>query len=363
MKNMTVKEFSVDHEAIVRVLEALKSLQAIVVTGEKGCHADLYLYEFNNQSWVMVDKMQANIGQNGFGKAREGDQKSPVGIYSLASAFGLAPPPEGANYPYRMLTPEDYWVDDSQSKSYNRWARFKDGYWKDWNSAECLGRETVAYKHAVIINYNSARQPGKGSAIFLHVRIGEDIPTRGCTAVSEADMVRILQWLDCDKRPVVIQGSIEELMANSREQFKPPMGLPDGFVYVDDLIPDIFIDIRNSTEGSLPNVAILTVQAARALAEAQRKLCRLDLSIKIMDAYRPQQSAGSHSAHHRGSAVDVTLVDLKTGQEPDMGEENRTLLRDIMEDSGFMAEAGEWWHFTLGGEPFPGRYFDFPVGR
>jgi L,D-peptidoglycan transpeptidase YkuD (ErfK/YbiS/YcfS/YnhG family)/D-alanyl-D-alanine dipeptidase len=351
------------NDVIIPMLHQLQSQQAMVLIWAEGHRAYLSLYELTNGSWVIVDEMPANIGRNGMGKTREGDQKSPTGIFSLGSAFGTAPPPAGISYPYRMLTEDDYWVDDSRSQLYNQWVRFKEGYWKDWNSAECLAQETVAYKYAVVVNYNPAREPGKGSAVFLHVRTGENTPTQGCTAVSEANIFQILQWLDSDKRPALIQGTWADVMALSKGPIMPLSILPNDFVYVEDIIPDILVDIRYSTEGSFPNVAILTRQAAWALADAQRKLTAQDYCIKILDAYHPRKSAASQSAHHRGSAVDLTLVNLKTGQEPDMGPENRRLLRNAMESSGFKAEDNQWWHFTLVNEPFPGQYFRFPVER
>jgi L,D-peptidoglycan transpeptidase YkuD (ErfK/YbiS/YcfS/YnhG family)/D-alanyl-D-alanine dipeptidase len=360
---VALKNLAVNGDAIIQVLNQLKSRQAIVVVWEKGYHADLYLYESVNHQWIVADKIQANVGLKGMGKTEEGDQKSPAGIFSLATAFGIAPPPAGINYPYRMITGDDYWVDDSLSQLYNKWVQFKDDYWKDWNSAEPLGRETIAYQYAVIINYNPARLPGKGSAIFLHVRTGEDSPTQGCTAVSEEDMVHILQWLDFDKKPVLLQGTWADITAISKEQTIPLQGIPEGFVYVEDIIPDILVDIQYSTEGSLPNAAILTIQAAWALAKAQRKLMEQDYCIKILDAYRPQKSTAFQSPHYRGSALDITLMDLKTGQEPDMGTENRSMLRNVMESSGFKMEDTEWWHFTLADEPYPHQYFNFPVSR
>ena len=89
------------------------------------------------------------------------------------------------------------------------------------------------------------------------------------------------------------------------------------------------------------------------------------------------------SGHSRGSTVDLTLVDMHTGQEVDMGGpfdffgelshftytatltdeqiENRTILHDTMTANGFRALETEWWHFTLVDEPYPDTYFDFPV--
>ena len=114
----------------------------------------------------------------------------------------------------------------------------------------------------------------------------------------------------------------------------------------------------------------------------------------------PQNYIASRSGHSRGSTVDLTLFDMRTEKEVDMGgtfdwfgveshpdfcgnpqtgvydaaqaadtplglsEEqfrNRMILRRAMERHGFMAIDSEWWHFTLRDEPFPETYFDFPV--
>jgi L,D-peptidoglycan transpeptidase YkuD (ErfK/YbiS/YcfS/YnhG family) len=213
LENITSNNVSEKNQAIIQVLNQLQSQQAIVVLWKKAYYADIRLYEWMNGSWQFIDQMPANVGRNGMGKTKEGDQKSPSGIFTLATAFGIAPKLEGSNYPYRMLTPQDYWVDDSRSIDYNSWVRYQEGDPKDWQSAEWLWKETSCYQHAVIINYNWAREPGKGSAIFLHVWKDEHSPTHGCTAVSEGNMTRILKWLDFDKKPVIIQGAYQDVIS------------------------------------------------------------------------------------------------------------------------------------------------------
>ena len=90
------------------------------------------------------------------------------------------------------------------------------------------------------------------------------------------------------------------------------------------------------------------------------------------------------SGHSRGSTIDMSLYDLKTGKELDMGGgfdyfsevshayyggitseqyQNRMTLRSVMEQNGFEGVDTEWWHFSLGNEPYPYTYFDFPVSR
>ena len=88
------------------------------------------------------------------------------------------------------------------------------------------------------------------------------------------------------------------------------------------------------------------------------------------------------SSHSRGSTVDLTLFDMQSGKEVDMGSpfdlfsqvshqnyrgisdeqyENRLFLQKAMVKGGFDTLDCEWWHFTLHGEPYPDSYFDFPV--
>ena len=111
---------------IMPILRHLPSQQAIIVIWEKGYYADLYSVELVDGYWKLIDQMPANVGRNGMGKTKEGDQKSPIGLFSLGTAFGNAPKPEGTNYPYRLLTPQDFWVDDSRSKYYNEWVKYEE---------------------------------------------------------------------------------------------------------------------------------------------------------------------------------------------------------------------------------------------
>ncbi len=199
-----------------------------------------------------------------------------------------------------------------------------------------------------------------------------------------------------------------------------------GFVSVSRLIPDAVIDMRYFTDynfvgevidGYEANCALLTYEAALALQAAGEEFRSQGLLLKVFDAYRPQ-SAVDHfyswsldmtdtkmksefypdieksqlysqgyiayrSGHSRGSTIDLTLVDMATGQELDMGGKfdffdesssyyysndlssdqvaNRQLLRSVMTSHGFTAYDAEWWHFSLSDEPYPYTYFDFPV--
>lgn len=201
--------------------------------------------------------------------------------------------------------------------------------------------------------------------------------------------------------------------------------LPEGFVYLADIAPEILQEVRyhgsnNFTgapvAGYLEPVIILTHDAALALKNAGEACQNMGYALKVFDAYRPQSAVNyfinwakqpetnisksafypninktqlfklgylaTKSGHSRGSTVDLTLVDLVTGQELDMGTPfdfldprshftaqsltneqifNRALLRTIMINNGFKPYDKEWWHFTLQNEPYPKTYFDFAV--
>ncbi len=165
--------------------------------------------------------------------------------------------------------------------------------------------------------------------------------------------------------------------------------------------------------------ALLTQPAAEALQAVAAELREAGLRLKLFDAYRPQRAVmhfvrwaqdtadtrtkaayyprvakgdlfklgyiALESGHSRGSTVDLTLMeqtDDGTWREVDMGtpfdffgeeaasrsdlvteaqQRHRRQLREVMERHGWVAYEAEWWHFTLGSEPYPETYFDFPV--
>ena len=199
---------------------------------------------------------------------------------------------------------------------------------------------------------------------------------------------------------------------------------PDCFVSVSEAIPDVLLDVRyystynfvgERVDGYEAPVVLLTREAASALALVNQDMRAKGLRLVLYDGYRPQRAVdhfvrwaestdesmraafypdvdkrdlfdrgfiARRSGHSRGSTVDLTLLDEKTGQLLDMGgpfdffgelshpdspavtpvqHENRMLLREAMLAHDFKPLSTEWWHFTLKDEPYPDTYFDFPV--
>ena len=200
---------------------------------------------------------------------------------------------------------------------------------------------------------------------------------------------------------------------------------PSGFVVLADFVPGIIQEIRyHSTynfigdriDGYEEPVALLTIEAARALKQAANELFVQGYRLKVFDAYRPASAVkhfvlwgiedtdvrmkpyfypdlvkqelfrkgyiAARSSHSRGSTVDLTLLDMASGKEADMGSpfdffgpvshpdckdvteeqyRNRMTLRNAMLRNGFLPIDCEWWHFVLANEPYPDTYFNFPV--
>ena len=199
-----------------------------------------------------------------------------------------------------------------------------------------------------------------------------------------------------------------------------------GFVLVSDIIPDVVLDIRYYTtfnflgervDGYEEPVALMTREAAYALKKVSDEAISKGYRLKIFDAYRPQCAVDHFvrwadkvrelamkeyfypgidkdrlfeegfvalkSGHSRGSTVDLTLFDMATQKDLDVGgsfdyfgslswaentenitqeqASNRKMLRDMMISHGFHPLDEEWWHFTLDNEPYPDTYFTFPV--
>lgn len=202
--------------------------------------------------------------------------------------------------------------------------------------------------------------------------------------------------------------------------------IPSSFLSLNDICPSMRIQMNYATsdnftgevvDGYKAKKAFLAKAPAEALCLVQSEAQKLGLTLKIFDSYRPVKAVqffqawakkeetnpsikqlyyprftrlelfeqgyiAKQSSHSRGSAVDLTLADAKTGQSLDMGsafdyfddlshtdspkitadqKKNRQLLRQLMEGKGFKNFSQEWWHFSFRPEPFPDQYFDFNV--
>jgi len=199
----------------------------------------------------------------------------------------------------------------------------------------------------------------------------------------------------------------------------------DDFVFVDEFLPDVRWDAKYATwdnftgkpvDGYLANRIVGSRALCAALGRVREEAAALGFGLLLWDGYRPQRAVdcflrwaeqpedgltkrrhypninraqmfelgyvAAKSGHSRGGTVDLTLYHLATGELAAMGgdhdlmdpishhgatgitsieERNRGHLRSVMEACGFSSYACEWWHYTLTNEPYPDRYFDFPI--
>lgn len=225
--------------------------------------------------------------------------------------------------------------------------------------------------------------------------------------------------------------------SNAQNTQIKPQEDSSGFVAITDVVPDVILEIRyygtynfvgKRIDGYLAPTAWLTRQAADSLKAVSDDVIKQGYRLKIFDAYRPQCAVdhfmrwgadtadtlmrryfyptvdrsrlfelgyiAEKSGHTRGSTVDLTLFDMNTEKEVDMGGTfdwfgseshpdcggnpdtgeyrqndtitaaqfaNRMILRQAMLRHGFKPYDSEWWHFTLKNEPYPDTYFTFPV--
>lgn len=146
-----------------------------------------------------------SLGTAGEPHKREGDGRSPAGVFPLDGAFGFAPAMSQVRLPYLPLRSGTECVDDTASVHYNSIVDRDRVPRVDWASAEHM-RRIAQYQVGVLVGYNTkpvAR--GHGSCIFLHIWDGPGSSTAGCTAFPRADVERLVTWLDPAKHPVLVQ--------------------------------------------------------------------------------------------------------------------------------------------------------------
>jgi L,D-peptidoglycan transpeptidase YkuD (ErfK/YbiS/YcfS/YnhG family) len=175
------------------------TLQLVVVKSEAGKIDVRLLEKDGGGDWTESELAAARAGAGGIDiKEREGDKITPAGLFGISDAFYISDKPETGLNTFK-ISGDTYWVDDPKSEFYN--TRVEGTENKDWSSAEHMSAYASSYKYGFVIDYNTERAPGLGSAIFFHVGGGE---TNGCVAVSEEVCLRYLKALDEKKNPRIL---------------------------------------------------------------------------------------------------------------------------------------------------------------
>lgn len=387
--------------------------------------------------WKQILSTPGYVGKNGLcldEDHAEGCGQTPIGIYHFNKAFGIAADP-GCALPYTQVSEDIWWSGDVRNgMHYNEMVDIREVPDLNKDDSEHIVDYEYQYQYCLNISFNEDGTPGRGSAIFLHCLGPEKPYTGGCVAIPENMMKQVMQRVEPDC--VVIIDLMENICPETwnawgfghTESTADEVKLSDDssdFVLLSEAVPDAILEIRyystynfvgDRIDGYEEPMAFLTKEAASALREVSDELVEKGYRLKIFDAYRPQMAVthfmnwaldaedarmkeyfypelekdqlfpqgyiAEHSGHSRGSTVDLTLFDMTTEKEVDMGgtfdyfgershpdytgitEEqyaNRMILRDAMLAHGFKPLAEEWWHFTLENEPYPDTYFTFPI--
>ncbi|MBV9293478.1 MAG: L,D-transpeptidase family protein [Frankiales bacterium] len=188
----------------LRGVHDARQLVVVTATGYGATTATVRVFRKRSDGWHRVmGPWSAWIGYNGFaarGAKREGDGRTPTGSFHFSFAFGAGANP-GTRYGWRRTRSTSYWDDDSASANYNRWVDSRRG--NPGRSPEPM--QVRPYRLGLVIGYNTARTPGRGSAIFLHVT--HYSATAGCVTLSYAEMHRLLRWLRPALHPRIIMGT------------------------------------------------------------------------------------------------------------------------------------------------------------
>ncbi|TKI68429.1 hypothetical protein FCU45_10475 [Sulfurimonas crateris] len=199
--------------------------QMVLVVGDEYNSSKAELYTFED-SVMVFDPIKVNVGKNGFGFGLgkielfqkeeeptkfEGDQKAPIGIFSLDAIFGYEKDLK-FKMPYIHAKKGVICVDDSDSEFYNK--IIKEPKIKP-KSFEEMRRDDGQYELGIVVGHNKKQLKKRGSCIFMHVQKAQDAPTAGCTSMTLEEIKKIASWLDESKSPILIQitrSQLEEVL-------------------------------------------------------------------------------------------------------------------------------------------------------
>jgi len=202
-------------------------------------HVRLTLYEKKAGKWTPVAaSWEGRLGKKGliWGRGihpnpagasikREGDLRSPAGVFTLGGAWGYATSiQKHPKLPYHQVTPRDLWVEDPTSPSYNRNVILNHDPVTKWEKKQQMQQADPVHSLKLFINHNAAPSivPGAGSSIFFHIwRGGGSKPTAGCTTMSEAKLKWLIARIDPTRRPLFVL-----LTKSEYEKYRRPWKLP-----------------------------------------------------------------------------------------------------------------------------------------
>lgn len=222
------------HASAQSIFSDCKQIVVVVSPRQKSVSAKLYKFEKVGKNWRQVGEVHpVNLGLKGLAWGRglhsakpglqkkEGDLRSPAGIFRFGDAFGYAPASEvHFKMPYNAIVDSQICVEDSHSRFYNQIVDANEVP-NDWKSREFMMRQDDQYKWGIYLKQNSPPKAEGGSCVFFHLWRAPGSGTLGCTAMEEPRMLELLEWLDPAKKPLLFQMTEADYRAY-RAQVKLP---------------------------------------------------------------------------------------------------------------------------------------------
>ena len=167
--------------------------QVISVVSTGGSNARMDIYQRTTAGWQpLKTAIPTHVGSAGMAaQAKSEVPATPMGVYSLDSAFGTAPNP-GGGLPYTQVGPNHWWSGDDHSPTFNTMQVCQRSQCP-FSTAASENLQIPQYKHAVVMGVNKNKVPGGGAAFFFHTTDGG--PTEGCVAIDDATLVQVIRWL------------------------------------------------------------------------------------------------------------------------------------------------------------------------
>lgn len=228
------------HAEPLNVLAHSRQLILVKATHWTSTTATLQRYTRTStcHSWSPTgSEIPVSLGRNGLGWGRglhefsesdithikqEGDGKTPAGIFRLSRIFSVASPDHLLKFPFLGVTSSMECIDDPASRDYNRIVDRKQIADPDWKSSEFMLRSDDQYKWGIVIDHNAdSTVTNAGSCLFIHIWKSSQIPTAGCTAMAEENIKTLIDWLDSNAKPILVQ-----LPEVEYQRLRTPWALP-----------------------------------------------------------------------------------------------------------------------------------------
>jgi len=207
----TYEQLPEDCEQLILVLADTSSASA----------GSLFLMEKGRKGWDQERTTAIRLGKNGLAEGigvkgsglglpakREGDGKTPAGLFELGAAFGYDKKiSKKRDLTYVQVTPFALFVEDPKSPYYNQYRRLHRLPVTDWEKKQLMKQDDPAHALKLFVKHNTVpqRKAGYGSAIFLHIwREDGDRPTTGCTVMAEKELKKLIKWIDPKKNPLML---------------------------------------------------------------------------------------------------------------------------------------------------------------